>query len=923
MMSSETDGHEQKKKSKKNTKTRSKPDEQKLNGVTWRSLIRHTIFIILVAATAGTGFIMRDDLLQYLGWSLVPLGFWVAVFTYLVIVHTTWIAGRTRETLASLIITLAGCAALGIFNAPLGAMSGPSMGGLLGEYLAREPFEWDRYNVALWQQIIAWIRVIALFALGAWASFPSGFNTIIKIAAIGIMVAVSSSIKFIASSTSALFAKTSKAAKANKLNQEQEHQLHNSPETENDDYVPDTSEPHPATATFSNSIDTAVPQFTNEPLSTTAQSPQTSRRVVIGMGESLYSEPNLDTDAILAEIDSTAENDEILKDLMQYPTIESNPQPQPDPQTQSQLEEEPPPGQTATAVADPFEDEEDAEDDHDEETSQMYRAPNGMVMETDTQDPDETQSEELLNFDDDYDFDGIDLDELNIEDVDIEDLRQPEEDIKDIDESFAASALEQALNDFTWHLPTTDFMPKAPGGGLSASEIEDTSKLIEESLAQHGVEVTVDQVRIGPTITMYGLKPGWKGGGPNSKTTAQRVRVDTILNREKDLALALKCPNIRFESVVPGASVVGIEVPNATPTPVNLRSIMDTQEWAQFAQKAALPVPMGIGSGGEPIMADFATMPHTLVAGATGSGKSVCMNTIVAGLLLSRTPMEVRMVMIDPKRVELTPYQGIPHLYSPVVVDPEKAVTVLKALTKEMMERFATLEAAGVKNISSYNQRASMKMPYLLILVDELADLMLTASNDVEQLLVRLAQLGRATGVHLVVATQRPSVDVVTGLIKANFPSRVSFSVMSQVDSRTILDSNGAEKLLGKGDMLYKPIDLSKPVRVQGAYLSEEEIETKVEYWKNAGSPPLPKLEIDENDNETIPGVSSTSSTADTGDLLFDSAIDLASNQKTLSTSLLQRRLKIGYPRAARLMDELEEAGIVGPGEPGKPRQVL
>ena len=495
--------------------------------------------------------------------------------------------------------------------------------------------------------------------------------------------------------------------------------------------------------------------------------------------------------------------------------------------------------------------------------------------------------------------------------------------IEDEDPSLVASRLEEALIDFPWRLPPGDSLQEAPTGGVTAAEIEATSELIEESLSQHGVDVSVDQIRVGPTVTMYGLKPGWKGGGPQSKTAAQRVRVDTILNREKDIALALKCPNIRFESVVPGASVVGIEVPNADPTPVNLRSVMDTDQWREFVEEAALPVPLGMGSGGDPVMADFATMPHTLVAGATGSGKSVCINTIVTGLLLCRNPMQVRMVMIDPKRVELTPYQGIPHLYSPVVVEPTRALAVLKALTREMMERFAKLESAGVKNITHFNTRSQVKMPYLLIIVDELADLMLTSGNEVEQVLVRLAQLGRATGVHLVVATQRPSVDVVTGLIKANFPSRISFSVMSQVDSRTILDSNGADKLLGKGDMLYKPINLSNPMRVQGAFLAEEEIESVVGFWKDGGSPPLPQLEVDFDSDDGGAGIPSLGGGSDADMDLLREASQLAQGQKTLSTSYLQRKLKVGYPRAARLMDDLEDAGVVGPGEPGKPRKVL
>jgi S-DNA-T family DNA segregation ATPase FtsK/SpoIIIE len=319
-------------------------------------------------------------------------------------------------------------------------------------------------------------------------------------------------------------------------------------------------------------------------------------------------------------------------------------------------------------------------------------------------------------------------------------------------------------------------------------------------------------------------------------------------------------------------------------------------------------------------MADLARMPHTLVAGSTGSGKSVCMNAIITGLIMTKTPLELRLIMIDPKRVELTPYQGIPHLYHPVIVEADRAVVVLKSLVDEMMGRFRMLEQASVKNIASYNEKVSEKMPYLVILVDELADLMLTSAGEVERLLVRLAQLGRATGVHLVVATQRPSVDVVTGLIKANFPSRISFAVMSQIDSRTILDSAGAEKLLGRGDMLYMPIDKPKPSRVQGAFLNDHEIEGVVSAWQSLVAPPLPELVVSFDDAGAENG---TSSSAVDGDSLFDQAANLAQSQKTLSVSLLQRRLRIGYPRAARLMDELEDEGVVGAGEPGKPRPVI
>jgi DNA segregation ATPase FtsK/SpoIIIE-like protein len=475
--------------------------------------------------------------------------------------------------------------------------------------------------------------------------------------------------------------------------------------------------------------------------------------------------------------------------------------------------------------------------------------------------------------------------------------------------------LSKAASMFKWPLPRLDILRKAPPGGVTRAEIDATSALIEESLAQHSIEVTVDQVFTGPTVTMYGLKPGWKGGATDS---GKRVKVDMILNREKDLALALASPNLRFEPVVPGESVVGIEVPNSKPTPVTVRSVMESDEWKRFEQSAQLPVPLGLGSGGEPVFADLAKMPHTLIAGATGSGKSVCMNTIITGLLMSRTPTQVRMVMIDPKRVELTPYAGVPHLYTSVVVEADRAIATLKALVAEMMGRFRVLEQAGVKNIVSFNEKSETRMPYLVVLVDELADLMMLGKMEVERLLVRLAQLGRATGVHLVVATQRPSVDVVTGLIKANFPSRVTFAVMSQVDSRTVLDSVGGEKLLGRGDMLYLPIDKSKPQRVQGAFLSDAEIEATVRMWKAVKGPALPELEV-EMEDEAIVDTDYDSSDGS----LVDKAAGLARTQRTLSTSLLQRRLRIGYPRAARLMDQLEEMGIVGPGEPGKPRQVL
>lgn len=485
---------------------------------------------------------------------------------------------------------------------------------------------------------------------------------------------------------------------------------------------------------------------------------------------------------------------------------------------------------------------------------------------------------------------------------------------------------------FAWPLPDVGMLKVAPEGGVPESELDATSELIVETLADHGIEVSVGDVRVGPRVTMYGIVPGWGRGRGSKKLVEEgvaepsareaggkRVRVDNILAREKDLALSLASPSLRFEAPVPGASLVGIEVPNSRPTAVTLRTVIESEAYEKFIEDAPLPVPLGVGSGGEKVVIDLTRMPHLLVAGATGSGKSVCMNTIATGLLMNKTPEQVRIVMIDPKRVELTPYTGVPHLYAPPVVEPDVAVGILKALVEEMSDRFKVLESAGVRNIVAYNDQAATKMPYLVVMVDELADLMLTSASEVERLLCRLAQLGRATGIHLVVATQRPSVDVVTGLIKANFPSRISFSVTSQVDSRTIIDSQGAEKLLGKGDMLFLPIDRPKPLRIQGAFLGDPEVSSVVEFWKAVDGPKLPSL-------EPLTASADTGDFGDgghDGDSLFDRASEMASAHKTLSVSLLQRRLRIGYPRAARLMDELEDAGVVGMGEPGKPRPVL
>ncbi len=495
---------------------------------------------------------------------------------------------------------------------------------------------------------------------------------------------------------------------------------------------------------------------------------------------------------------------------------------------------------------------------------------------------------------------------------------------------------------YIWQTPPMELLNNEPERAISEEDIQETADTIRETLAEYGIEVEIGGVKPGPTVTMYGLVPGWirkykqarqldDAGRPildesgkqivkqvESKT---RVKVDAILAREKDLALALKTQSIRIETPAMGKSLVGLEVPNPTPSLVTLRGIMASSVFKKMSTKAHLPIALGKGSGGETVTFDLAKMPHLLIAGATGSGKSVCINAIVSCLIKEKSPSDLRLLLVDPKRVELTPYNGIPHLMAPVIVESDQVVGYLKGLIREMLDRYRRMEEIGVRNIDSYNSRMPDRMPYLVVAIDELADLMMTASFDVESSLCRLAQLGRATGIHLIVATQRPSVDVITGLIKANFPSRISFGMTSQVDSRTILDVAGADKLLGKGDMLYLPLDAGKPSRVQNVFISDEEIESLVEFWKTTPWPALPRIDLlaqseeDEDDDTDV---------ADPDrDEMLDKAIELAYSHRKLSTSLLQRRLRVGYPRAARLMDQLEEEGIVGPGDGSKSRDVI
>ncbi|MFC1947987.1 DNA translocase FtsK [Chloroflexota bacterium] len=469
-----------------------------------------------------------------------------------------------------------------------------------------------------------------------------------------------------------------------------------------------------------------------------------------------------------------------------------------------------------------------------------------------------------------------------------------------------------------WKLPPIEILDVSPEIQFSQADNAERARLIEEALASYGVETKVVQINAGPTVTQFGVEPGWdrkikevkekdKDGNTvvrQEEVSKTRVKVDRITSLQNDLALALAAPSIRIEAPVPGKAIVGIEVPNTISTVVSLRGVIETNAFQKLQAKSTLSLALGKGAGGEAVAGDLAKMPHLLIAGATGSGKTVCLNAVVCCLLLNNTPSDVRFIMIDPKRVELTTFNSIPHLATPVIVESDKAIEALRWLGREMNNRYQILASAGKRNIDGYNKNKEGKdrMPYLVLVIDELADLMMTGGDEVEQILCRLAQLSRAVGIHLVVATQRPSVDVITGLIKANFPTRISFAVTSQVDSRTILDIGGAEKLMGSGDMLFLPTEASKPKRLQGCYVSDAEAERLVYFWGNQkGDEVLPLLKPDE-----LILTSPAAKGEYPEDSLMDAARDLARNHDTISTSFLQRRLHIGYPRAARIMDQLE-----------------
>ncbi len=502
----------------------------------------------------------------------------------------------------------------------------------------------------------------------------------------------------------------------------------------------------------------------------------------------------------------------------------------------------------------------------------------------------------------------------------------------------------------SWQLPNIrEIFEEGEEGDLSEEEIRQRSRIIEETLAAFGVPVRVVEVNRGPTVTQFGIQPGYieKVDRKTGTVRREKVKVSRILSLQNDLALALAAAPIRIEAPVPGKPIVGIEVPNKRAALVTLRSVLESEVWRTF--KGRLKIALGQDVAGRPVVADLARMPHLLIAGATGSGKSVCINAIISCLLATHTPDEVRFILVDPKRVELTVYEGIPHLIGSVLTDVEVVVTVLQWAVREMERRYEMFAQARVRDIVRYNKKVSAEgkpqIPYIVIVVDELADLMLSAPDEVEHSIVRLAQMARATGIHMVLATQRPSVDVVTGLIKANFPARISFAVTSQVDSRVILDSPGAEQLLGQGDMLFMPPDSSKLARLQGVYVSDAEIQRLVDFWRrqrpqvpeDGGSPEgedaadfngLPeKQESVQWEQRPLWDDLLEDLKAEKAregrDPLFDEAVRVVREANRASISLLQRRLRIGYARAGRLIDELEAAGIIGPDPGGgRSRQV-
>lgn len=477
-----------------------------------------------------------------------------------------------------------------------------------------------------------------------------------------------------------------------------------------------------------------------------------------------------------------------------------------------------------------------------------------------------------------------------------------------ISEKLVSNTLSSGL---IWEYPPLDLLSADPGGKADRGDVKETAAKIEETLQSFGITAKVVEVNLGPAVTQYALE------------IALGTKVSKITSLTNDIALNTKAPTgqIRIEAPIPGRNLVGIEIPNKSLEVVTLRTMLSSDVMRK--NKSKLAVSMGLDVSGNPVIADIGRMPHVLVAGTTGSGKSVLVNSFINSILFRASPEEVKLILVDPKRVELTGYNGIPHLMVPVIVEVEKILSALKWATNEMDRRYKTFAERGVRNIDGYNELAGFQaLPYIVIFIDELADLMMFAPVEVEDTIARLAQMARATGIHLVIATQRPSVDVITGLIKANVPARIAFNVSSMIDSRVIIDGPGAEKLLGRGDMLYTPPDQAKPTRIQGAYVSDKEVKALVGYLKEK-SPAVQYTEEIISTPYSPKGSGGGGGGDGAKDPVFAEAVRVICEYDKASASLLQRRLSIGYSRAARILDQLEAQGIVGRAEGSKPRDVL
>ena len=463
-----------------------------------------------------------------------------------------------------------------------------------------------------------------------------------------------------------------------------------------------------------------------------------------------------------------------------------------------------------------------------------------------------------------------------------------------------------------WHYPPLSLLSDSAGVKADRGDVNQNAAVIEQTLESFGIRAKVKEVNNGPAVTQYCIE------------IATGTKLSKITSLQNDLALALAAPQgqIRIEAPIPGRSLVGLEIPNRSLELVSLKKMLEAKIFKNLPSKLAIA--LGLNVSGQPVISDIDKMPHVLIAGATGSGKSVCINSIITSILFRATPQEVKFILVDPKRVELTVYNDIPHLLTPVIVEPEKVVSALKWALSEMDRRYKQFAEVGARNIASYNEMAGFQaLPYIVIIIDELADIILFAPSEVEDSITRLAQMARATGIHLILATQRPSVDVLTGLIKANINCRISFNVNSMVDSRVIIDSPGAEKLLGRGDMLYIPPEQAKPSRIQGTFLSDKDTKNLVDFLKKSSQKVEYTEAVTNKYTAIVPGQKGFAAEEEDIDNLFAEAVQVVCRYNRASASLLQRRLSIGYARAARILDQLEQSGVIGPGEGAKPRDIL